>query len=210
LGDVASGSIIRNNRLSTKGQYWAGFVHNDWRVNDRLTLNLGIRYEVGIGDREKYNKLAWFDPNATSPIAGQAGIAGLKCTINRVGQGNDPNQQSTDWSNVGPRFGLAYKVTDKIVIRGGYGIFYYPRLIAGTNGGAIEAVQQTTMNATTNNGVTPADRLSKSFPTGVLPPLNDRSALANLGQSLTIPTQKMVTANSTAWVFRKIWDTASF
>lgn len=78
LGDVASGTIIRNNRLSTKGQYWAFFAQDDWRASERLTLNLGLRYEVSIGDREKYNKLAWFDPNATSPIANSSGIPTLK------------------------------------------------------------------------------------------------------------------------------------
>lgn len=188
LGDAASGTIIRNNRLSTQGRYAAVFAQDDWRVNDRLTLNLGLRYDVGIGDREKYNKLAWFDPDAPSPVAVQAGLAGLKGAIRWVGQGNDLNQQSTDWSNLGPRFGFAYKLIEKLVLRGGYGIFYYPRLIAGTGGGAIEAVQSTTMNATTNNGITPADTLSNPYPAGVLAPLNDRSLLANLGQALQIPT----------------------
>lgn len=187
LGDTASGTVIRNNRLSTQGLYWAIYAQDDWHVTNRLTLNLGIRYDVGIGDREKYNKLAWFDPKAASPIAAQAGKADLKGTIMWVGQGNDRNQQSTDWSNVGPRVGFAFKATEKIVLRGGYGIFYYPRLIAGTNGGAIEAVQQTTMNATPDNGITPADKLNNPYPSGLLPPLNDRNSLANLGQSLTIP-----------------------
>ena len=188
LGDVASGTVIRNNRLSTQGIYWAVFTQDDWRVSDRLTLNLGLRYEAGLGDREKYNKLAWFDPAAASPVAGAVNLPSLKGVVRWIGQGNDANQQSTDWSNIGPRFGFAYKANEKTVVRGGYGVFWHPRLIAGTNGGAIEAVRTTTMNATADGGITPADRLSNPYPQGTLPPLNDRDPLANLGQALTIPT----------------------
>ncbi len=188
LGDVTGATVIRNNRLSTQGIYWAGYVHDDWRVNERLSLNLGVRYDVGIGDREKYNKLAWFDPHAASPIAAQAALPNLKGSIAWVGQGNDHNQQSTDSKNIGPRFGFAFKASNRSVFRGGYGMFYYPRLIAGTNGGAIEAVRSTTMNASLDNNVTPADKLSNPYPSGTLPPLNDRSVVANLGQSLTAPT----------------------
>ena len=188
LGDVASGTVIRNNRLSTQGLYWAAFMQDDWRVTDKLTLNLGLRYEAGLGNREKYNKLAWFDPAAASPIAGTVGLPNLKGVVRWVGQGNDANQQSTDWTNIGPRFGFAYKAQATTVIRGGYGMFWHPRLIAGTNGGAIEAVRTTTMNATTDGGITPADRLSNPYPQGTLAPLNDRDPLANLGQALTIPT----------------------
>ena len=111
LGDITSGTVIQNNRLSTQGLYYAGYMQDDWRVNDRLTLNLGLRYDVGVGDREKYNRLAWFDPNAASPIAAAAGLPALKGTLDWVGQTNDINQQATDHGNLGPRFGFAYKAT---------------------------------------------------------------------------------------------------
>ncbi len=187
LGDVTSGTVIRNNRLSTQGLYYAAYMQDDWRATDKLTFNLGVRYDIGIGDREKYNRLAWFDPNAASPIATAANLPNLKGSLTWGGQQNDFDQQATDYGNVGPRVGFAYKVSERAVFRGGYGISYYPRLIAGTNGGAIEAVRQTTMNATLDNAVTPADKLNNPYPSGVLPPLNDRNVLANLGQSLTIP-----------------------
>ena len=201
LGDASSGSIIRNNRLSTQGVYFAGFVQDDWRVSDRLTLNLGVRYDLGLGDREKYNKLAWFDRGATSPIGAAAGLPNLQGVLQWVGQGNDRNQQRTDTNNIGPRIGFAYKTNNHFVVRGGYGMFYYPRLIAGTNGGAIEAVRTTSMNATLDNGVTPADRLRNPYPNGTLPPLNDRNPLANLGQTLTIPTHDFKDGYSQLWSF---------
>lgn len=201
LGDVTTATVIRNNRLSTQGLYYAAYVQDDWRVNDSLTLNLGVRYDIGIGDREKYNRLAWFDPNAPSPIAGTGGLAGLKGGLAWVGQGNDSNQQATDFGNIGPRVGFAYKVSDRAVFRGGYGVSYDPRLIAGTNGGAIEAVRTTSMNATLNNGVTPADKLSDPYPSGVLPPLNDRDVLANLGQTLTIPVHSFKNGYSQFYSF---------
>ena len=201
LGDIASGSIIRNNRLSTQGLYFAGYVQDDWAATSRLTLNLGVRYDVGLGDREKYNKLAWFDPNASSPIATATNMPNLKGSLAWVGQGNSTDQQATDYKNIGPRVGFAYKAHENFVFRGGYGVFFYPRLIAGTNGGAIEAVRTTTLNATLDNGVTPADKLSNPYPNGTLPPLNDRSTAANLGQTLTIPTHDFKNGYSQLWSF---------
>ncbi len=208
LGDVTSGTIIRNNRLSTQGIYWALYAQDDWRVNDRLSLNLGLRYDVSIGDREKYDKLAWFDPSAASPIAGPAGLPSLKGAIDWVGQGNDINQQSTQWNNVGPRFGFAFKAHPTTVMRGGYGMFFYPRIIAGTNGGAIEAVQQTTMNATLNNGLTPADKLSNPFPNGTCLPrmtaIRSRIWASRLRFRRTTALRTGI-ANCGAWVFSRTW-----
>jgi len=61
-----------------------------------------------------------------------------------------------------------------------------PRLISGTNGGAVKAIRTTTM-VTTIDGVTPTNALSNPYPGGLLPALNDRNPLANTGQSITAP-----------------------
>src|SRR2546428_13916525 len=59
LGDVASGNINRLNPISTQSRYAAGFVQDDWRVTRRLTLNLGLRWDLSSGDMEKYNRRAY-------------------------------------------------------------------------------------------------------------------------------------------------------
>jgi len=55
-----------------------------------------------------------------------------------VGGGNPKDQQNTDYANIGPRFGFAYSATNRLVLRGGYGIFFLPRSVSGNGAGAIE------------------------------------------------------------------------
>jgi len=186
LGTPASGSINRVNPISTRGSYYGLFVQDDWRVTSHLTLNLGLRWDVTLGNQEKYNRLAYFDPGAANPLGAAAGLSSLTGLLQWTGQTNPGNQQQTDWNNFGPRVGFAYSPDGKTVIRGGYGIAYIPRTVQGNGGGAVEAFRTTTMLATID-GVTPANFVSNPFPGGILPALNDRDPLANTGSTVTAP-----------------------
>lgn len=107
--------------------YWAGssagmvgtrswengfFVQDDWKVNSRLTLNLGLRYDIMTMPTEEYGRQANFDLETGSIIVAKDGKDSLV---------------DTDYGNWGPRAGFAYDLTGKgkSVIRGGFGIFYY-------------------------------------------------------------------------------------
>jgi hypothetical protein len=184
LGMPNSGGIRQLNPISTQGLYYALFVQDDWRINNRLNINVGLRWDLAMGDREKYNRLAWFDKDATNPLGAKAGLPDLKGILRWVGGENSKDQQATLHKDFGPRIGFAYKLTGKSVLRGGYGIFYLPRNIQGNGDGAIEAFRDTSMVATLDGGLTSANRLSNPFPNGVLPPLNDRDPLANVGSSI--------------------------
>ncbi len=198
LGDTSGGSVNVINPISTQSSYYAAYVQDDWRVTQRLTINIGLRWDVGIGDREKYNRLAYFDPNAISPVGAAAGLPDLKGALAWIGQGNPSTQQSTDWRNFGPRFGLAYSLDTKTVIRGGYGIFFLPRNVQGNGDGAVEAVRTTTMVASID-GLNPATTISNPFPSGLLPALNDRNVLANIGTSLAAPIYAFKNGYSQTW-----------
>ena len=94
------------------------FAQDDWRVNNRLTLNLGVRYDFYTWPYETRNLMSNFNPAGTGSLfrVGSAGAAGLpRSLIN-----NDKN----DWA---PRIGFAYDMSanGKMVLRGGYGIFYF-------------------------------------------------------------------------------------
>ena len=88
------------------------YAQDDIRVNDRLTVNLGLRYEYATSMWEKNNVLSNFDP------------AGLKMVVARDGNLKDRSTINPDRNNFGPRLGLAYTLTPETVFRGGYGISY--------------------------------------------------------------------------------------
>ena len=103
------------------------FVQDDWRVNSRLTLNLGLRWEYFTPVSEVANRLSNFDV-----ATGRLKIAGFNGTSNTVGV--NPN-----YDNWAPRAGFAYKIQDKTVLRGGAGVFYS---IAGNGGAALRLFRQ--------------------------------------------------------------------
>lgn len=96
-----------------RGTEWATYVQDDWKVSDRLTLNLGLRYEYDTRVSEVANRWTNFDP-----VTGKLLIAGFN-TDKNTGIERDAN-------NVAPRFGFAYRVHEGTVLRGGFGIFYNP------------------------------------------------------------------------------------
>jgi hypothetical protein len=94
------------------------FIQDDWKVTPRLTLNLGLRYEVVLPFIDKYDRIGIFD-NYTNPEVPRLIYGGS--------EGSDRYNRAmfaTDKNNFMPRVGFAYKVGAKNVVRGGYGIFY--------------------------------------------------------------------------------------
>lgn len=199
LGDPSSGSINAVNPISTRGLYGAVFFQDDWKISDRLTLNLGLRWDLSTGDMEKYNRLAYFDPLAPNPLGSAAGLPNLTGLLKWIGKGNG-NQQASTLHDFGPRFGLAYQLTSRFVLRGGYGLYYLPRNVQGNGDGAVEAFRTTTMLATID-GVTPANRLSNPYPQGILPTLNDRDPLANTGSTVGAPEHAYSSPYAQTWSF---------
>lgn len=88
------------------------YIQDDFKVNQKLTLNLGLRYEFGTPYWEKENRLSNYDPATNSIILAKDGSLYDRGLV-------DP-----DYNNFGPRLGFAYNVFDKTVIRGGYGVGY--------------------------------------------------------------------------------------
>ncbi len=167
LGYATSGSIQTMSPMSTQGSYYGLYVQDDWKLTSRLTLNLGLRWEFNLGDSEKYNRIADFNPTALSPLASNPGLAGLRGVVDWIG-GSNPSTTLPNNYGFGPRAGFAYNL-GKTVVRGGYGINYLPRPVYANGYGALETNQVTTMVATLNNGLTAANTLSNPFPTGIIP-----------------------------------------
>lgn len=189
LGLPNTGNIDIVPPLSISYRYFGGYVQDDFKVNAKLTFNLGVRYEVETARDERFDRISFFDPDVPSPAASRAGIPGLRGGLQFMNNnGNGRRQKQTNWNNWGPRFGFAYQWNAKTVIRGGYGLFFLPNTGdgAGPANAAEGFVAQTAFLSSLDGGISPADRLSNPYPRGVL--RGDGAApglLARLGQDLT-------------------------
>ncbi len=101
----------------------AFFFQDDWKVAPRLTLNLGVRYDIFVPDKEIRNRLTNFDlVNLKLVYAGENGVS-------------ETANKQTRWGNVGPRIGLAYDLggNARTILRAGYGISYFPEQASASN-----------------------------------------------------------------------------
>ncbi|MBS1824836.1 MAG: TonB-dependent receptor [Acidobacteria bacterium] len=184
LGNPASGNIIILEPSASPQLYHGLFLQDDIRVNSRLTINAGVRWDVETPRWERYNRLSYFNPAVASPLAGPAGIANLRGGLEFVGVNGHPRkQQDIDWNNIGPRFGLAYSITRKLALRAGYGITYLPTTSRYVNN-SNQGFAATTTFFSSVDGINPVGVLRDPFPTGVLPPPGASGGLAtSIGES---------------------------
>lgn len=109
------------NLLAAFGQpYYAFFSQNDWRATSKLTINLGLRYDVQPGPTERYNRMSSYDLEKTNAFGAQGAMAFPGTS------GYSRGLWDTTYNNWGPRVGAAYQVKDGLVIRGGFGVTYLP------------------------------------------------------------------------------------
>jgi hypothetical protein len=109
------------DEISTRAQHLAFFAQDDYRVTDRLTLNLGLRWETEFPREEVNGRMISFDPLAINPVSGTPGV------VLFAGRDGTPRRAyAADLNNFGPRAGFAYRIAGirETVIRGGGGILY--------------------------------------------------------------------------------------
>ena len=109
-----------NLKPAYAAKYFAVYSQNDWRVKSRLTLNLGLRWDLQPGPTERYNRLAGIDFTQKNPY-GTMGIAAFPGT-----SGYSRNLWDTEYHDFQPRVGAAYQITHTLVVRGGFGLAYLP------------------------------------------------------------------------------------
>jgi hypothetical protein len=119
LGAPTGGSFTVGPSLASSQKSYNVYLQDDWKVTRNLTLNLGARWEYQTPYNERYNHLAYFDPNATDSITGLKGVLNFVNSSHRY-------QSSPNQSDIAPRVGLAYSFMRNMVFRAGYGIFYLP------------------------------------------------------------------------------------
>lgn len=193
LGEVDSGQAFF---LAThpSGRYtnWGFFVDDTWKATTRLTINLGLRWEIIAPHADRAGRLSYVD--ITKPNAAAGNLPGVLVFGGDQGFGN--RLLNIMWVNPAPRLGFAYKLTDRTVIRGGAGLFYSDFIDRGLiNRGIPNTGFSTTASfATGDNGITPAFNWDNGFPQNFSRPpdlspfqLNGQNATVVLPSDYTLP-----------------------
>jgi hypothetical protein len=192
-----------NAATSNNTTYWSSYIQDDWKVSPNLTLNIGLRYEYGSPIRERNGKsISYFDTATPNPIASQAksnyaavatpaeqallpvGSFNVNGGVRYVEKGKDNwDAQRTNFS---PRIGFSYSPTPKLVLRGGFGIFYEHYAEYVQYGNPLGFTQTTSTVPTTDNGITYSASLQNPFPGGLVQPSGSANGmLQNVGQSIS-------------------------
>ena len=189
--DIAISPALQN-------KYYAAYVQDDWKATNRLTLNVGLRFEHETPAADRFNRgVAGIDLSMPAPslaaaaanyaahpipelaalhIAGGVGFLG----VNNVPRGNF-NMPKLD---VSPRFGYAYRLNNRLVLRGGYGLFLIPNNVSNFRYDGYSFT--TNMVTSLNNNITAFNTLSNPFPSGLVQPAGPGGGpLTGVGQSLT-------------------------
>src|SRR5262249_19724696 len=142
LGAAASGEVDVIASPYYRWMYWAPWIQDDFKVSRRLTVNLGLRWDINTPVTEKYNRMNYgFLADQVNPITSridQSQFPGYKVNggIGFVGQNGLPKSAfKTDWNNFQPRIGAAFQLTPTTVLRGGWGVSYIASVSTGTNYG---------------------------------------------------------------------------
>jgi hypothetical protein len=128
MPDTASAAATPVQDANIHYEYYAMFFHDNFKIKPKLTLNLGLRYDIPIN---------WY-----APTMGSLSLTAPNPAVNNfpgayIFAGSGPNRIGskrfwpTDFTDFGPRLGFAYQINPKTVLRGGFGIFYE----ATSNGG---------------------------------------------------------------------------
>jgi hypothetical protein len=120
LGEMASNSKNVEFDLYGRRDYVSFFAQDDVKINSRLTLNLGLRWDQAQPYREKYARWANFNPDVMNTNFNMPGA------LEFLSDPKDSFEKNQTWTQFSPRLGAAYQLTDKVVLRAGYGIFYIP------------------------------------------------------------------------------------
>lgn len=218
LGIPTSSNSLINQPASYAEQSltWGIFVHDDWRVNNKLTLNLGLRYEWENPLTERFDRtVTGFDYSYTQPMEAAAKTNYAKNPTPEVPvdqfklrggllfanvAGQPRGTYETPKSNIMPRFGFAYAVTPKLLVRGGYGIFF--GFLGQRRGDVIQSgfSTSTPLNVSLDNGLTFIETLSNPFQSGLQTVMGSSlGAQTFLGQGITFFNPKPLSPYMQRW-----------
>jgi hypothetical protein len=168
FGNQTTGNLIISAPVASKETYRGFYVGDTWHVTNKLTANLGLRYELAGPFTERFNRITYFNPSVTNATVAGCGGIGTPCSgdLFYVGDGVDGSRsgQPLPKKEFSPRLGVAYALTPKTVIRAGYGIFFAPNNVdfqLNPYGDPTNSATSTFF-ASTTQGLYPASTLNSS------------------------------------------------
>lgn len=182
LGLPLSAQVRYTDALDRRMKYFAWFVHDDWKLTRRLTINLGVRWEAHTARLDENNRQNGFDAIAINPVSNTPGVITFAGLL-----GTPRNVYNADYNNIAPRVGLAWRPFggEKTVIRAAYGIFYGPSM-PGSNNTSV-GFQTAGDFSSPDNGITAPFVLRNGFPSTERQPLT-------AGFGAVVPGQPVRTA----------------
>jgi hypothetical protein len=219
LGLPATNAVLaRPASYAEQDKYFGFYFQDDWKVNRRLTVNLGLRYEYETPITERFDRaVVGFAFDQSNPIEAAAREAYARNPIPELpvsnfraiggltfanADGNGRSYWNAPRKNFQPRIGLAFQLTPKTLIRTGYGIFTGSIGVNYANTIQTGFSQQTPIQASLDNGLTFVASLANPFPNGLIEPAGAGNGLrTNLGQTIEFWDQNRRNPYAQRWSF---------
>jgi hypothetical protein len=181
LGDFSTATYNINIAYALQQIYSAAFVQDDWRVNSKLTVNLGGRWDYESPTTERYNRLnSNFCTTCVNPL--QASVPSLALNGGLEFTNSDNRfPYPRDLHNWQPRLGAEYAPRPDTVMRAGFGIIYFNTMDPPFSSG----YSQSTSYTNTTDGAHPTNSMTNPFPNGVTLPSGSSLGLGTaIGQAI--------------------------
>jgi hypothetical protein len=194
LGAPDRGQVDVNPTPHYKWFFAAPWIQDDWRVTNKLTLNLGFRWDFNGSVKEEDNLLNYvFDPTIVNPISARVGQQ-VNGGLTFAGVNGTPDRPwKYDKNNYQFRVGTAYSINDKTVLRAGWGKYFLNPTGQGFNNGFS---QSTNLIASTDGNRTPTYALANPWPTGIQePPGSSLGPLTLLGRGPSFVSPDFIVPN---------------
>ena len=181
LGWTNSADLNKVDILETRTDYYGAFFQDDWKVNSKLTLNLGLRWEIDTPRYEQSNRQSGFNGAILNPVSGTPGVVTF---AGRDGVGRGSHR--IDKNNIGPRIGFAWQALPRFVIRGGYGISYYGAYAGAVPNSMAQGFSLNGSFTSPDGGFTPAALLRDGLPSIQREPTGPAFGAVRVGQNVRL------------------------
>ena len=179
LGTGSGGNVQKPALGAITRLYYGWYFQDSWRISKRVTINPGIRYELHRPATERFNRFSNFNYSVTNPLSQPTGLklkGGLQFT-----DANNRFSWDPVHNNFAPRLGVSIKLTEKLVLRTGYGIFFPTQ----TGTGDLTGYSSTTpwTFSVGGDGINPQDLYRNPYPNGLIPAVGSSGGLlTNIGR----------------------------